>query len=320
MTTKSSLTAGNFVWGLARFVLLAVLFFIFFAMGGSLVGPALPDTVAEPGPFSQMTGIYIVSAASALVVILMILSSRWHGWKLMLTMSVTYYVMVTFLMQIEAWYFLYGLTIGPDLMPLLFLQGLPVAFIFIPLAVIILGRARKPVNPIEETPIVPMSVQEWGWKLAAIALAYVVLYFTAGYYIAWLNPDVRAFYGEPGDPRTFIGQMIHVFTTDPWLTPFQILRAMIWAACALPVLRGSRWPRGATALVVALMFSVPQNIGHLMPNSLIPINSVRISHLIETASSTFVFGLIVSGLLFPKHREVREAQPRARAKEVHLPV
>ena len=44
-----------------------------------------------------------------------------------------------------------------------------------------------------------------------------------------------------------------------------------------------------------------QNIGHLLPNSLIPLNSVRMSHLIETASSTFVFGLIMTWLLYPKY-------------------
>ncbi len=43
-------------------------------------------------------------------------------------------------------------------------------------------------------------------------------------------------------------------------------------------------------MLVGLLFSVPQNIGHILPNPLIPIASVRLSHMIETASSTFVFG------------------------------
>ena len=56
-----------------------------------------------------------------------------------------------------------------------------------------------------------------------------------------------------------------------------------------------------TALIVGLVLSVPQNIGHILPNPLIPINSVRISHLIETASSTFVFGWIVTWFLYPRY-------------------
>ena len=82
---------------------------------------------------------------------------------------------------------------------------------------------------------------------------------------------------------------------------FQLLRTLIWVAGAWLIIRGSRLPRWQTALIVGLMLSVPQNIGHLIPNPVIPLNSVRISHMIETASSTFIFGLIVAWLLYPKY-------------------
>jgi hypothetical protein len=95
--------------------------------------------------------------------------------------------------------------------------------------------------------------------------------------------------------------MLHIFTTDPWLTPYQLLRTLIWVAGAYPISRGSRLPLWQTALFVGLALSVPQNIGHILPNSLIPLNSVRMSHLIETTSSTFVFGLIVTRRLYPKY-------------------
>jgi hypothetical protein len=89
---------------------------------------------------------------------------------------------------------------------------------------------------------------------------------------------------------------------------------LVWVAGALPVIFGSRLPKWQTALVLGLMLSVPQNIGHLMPNPLIPLNSVRISHLIETASSTFVFGLIVTWLLYPKDLSRNTKQPAETAK------
>jgi hypothetical protein len=37
-----------------------------------------------------------------------------------------------------------------------------------------------------------------------------------------------------------------------------------------------------------------------------PVASVRLSHLVETASSTFVFGLLVVWLLHRKHTSVRD--------------
>jgi len=292
---------GKTVGWLLRFAVLVVIYFILFATGAGFVAPYLPAGAAEPGPVPQMTGLMIVCAATVLVIMWMIHSSRWHGWKLILSMSVAFYLVVTLVTQLEAWYFLLGITIGPELMSRLFLQGMPTAFIFIPIAVLVMGRVRAPSAGRESPEIAPMQFKEWLWKLALIYLAYLVLYYAAGYFIAWQNPDVRAFYGSPGDIRPFFQQMAYVFTTDPWLTPYQLLRTLIWVAGAYPIIRGSRLPLWQTALIVGLVLSVPQNIGHILPNSLIPLNSVRISHLIETASSTFIFGLIVTWLLYPKY-------------------
>jgi len=289
---------GKSVFDLARFVFLGILFFAALAFASSLVVPYLPSTPPEPGPFDPLTGVVIVSLACTLVIILMIESSRWYGWKLIAILSLTYYGAVTFVTQLEAWYFLYGRTIGPDLMPRLFLQGAPVAFLFIPLAVVVLGRIRGSDN--DSPQVAPMLLKEWVWKLIIIIVAYLVLYHLAGYFIAWQNPDVRAFYNQPGPIVPFFQQMLNLLLVDPWLNPYQILRALIWTLCALPIIRGSRWNLWLTALVVGLMFSVPQNIGHILPNSMIPLNSVRISHLLETASSTFIFGVIVTWLLYPK--------------------
>lgn len=285
-------------WSL-RFLVLVVLYFFLFSLGFGIVAPYLPTTPAEPGPLPIVAGVAIFYTATVVVIMLMIYSSRWHGWKLIAALSVAFYLIMTLVTQLEAWYFLFGLTIGPQLMSRLFLQGLPTAFVFIPIAVVVMGRIRPLTGETGFPPVVPMPLKEWLWKLGVIYLAYLVLYYTAGHFIAWQNPEVRAFYGSPGAARPFLQQMLYIFTTDPWLTPYQLLRTLIWVAGMYPIIRGSRLPLWQTALIVGLAVSVPQNIGHILPNSLIPLNSVRISHLIETASSTFVFGLIVTWLLYP---------------------
>jgi hypothetical protein len=208
--------------------------------------------------------------------------------------------MMTLVTQLEAWYFLLGITIGPELMRRLFLQGIPTAFIFIPLAVLAMGRTKATINA-PPPMIVPMQLKEWVWKLGVIYLAYLILYYAAGYFIAWQNPELRAFYGSPGEAVSFVQQLVHIFSADPWLTPFQLLRTLIWVAGAYPIIRGSRLSLWQTALIVGLVMSIPQNVGHILPNPLIPLSSVRMSHLIETASSTFVFGLTVTWFLYPKY-------------------
>jgi len=54
-----------------------------------------------------------------------------------------------------------------------------------------------------------MSVGEWVGKLSLIVIAYLVIYFTFGYFIAWKNAAVRAYYGG-SDPGSFLAQMISV--------------------------------------------------------------------------------------------------------------
>jgi hypothetical protein len=305
MNTTTTIQSSPFqlIWKavswIMRFVLLVILYFVMFYLSGQIVGPYLPTTPAEPGPLPLMTALFLSSAATTAVIMWTIHSSRWHGWKLIVSVSVAYYLVLTVVTQLEAWYFLYGITVGPELMGRLFLQGIPVAFIFIPLAVLVMGRFRSADN--ESAEIAPMPFKEWLWKLGVIYLVYLTVYYLAGYFIAWQNPEVRAFYGSPGEALPFFQQMAHIFANDPWLTPYQLVRTLIWVAGAYIVIRGSRFSLWQTALIVGLMLSVPQNIGHLIPNPMIPLNSVRISHMIETASSTFIFGVIVAWLLYPKY-------------------
>lgn len=128
-----------------------------------------------------------------------------------------------------------------------------------------------------------------------VIIAYLLLYYSAGYFIAWQNPQLAAFYGG-SDPGSFFLQMQNILQNDPWLTPFQVLRSLLWLLFAFPVIRSSSGKTWQVAILVGLFIAVPMNIGHIMSNPLIPINSVRISHMIETASSNFVFGLILTWL------------------------
>ena len=284
-----------------RFILLYVLFIVSFVIGSMAVAGAVPDVaVSEPGLVPATSGLLILALVNLLVIAALILTSRWGGWKLAVSLALAYYGAVTFLMQIETWYFLSSITVGPRLLPRLFLMGIPTAFLFIPLAVWVLGKGRAVAEPSAD-PALAMPIQQWIWKLAAIAVLYLVLYWGAGYFIAWQNPELRAFYGQPGEAPPFFTHTANTLRRDPMLVPLQILRALLWVLCALPVIRGSRVNPWWTALLVGLLFSVPQNLGHILANPLLPVASVRLSHMIETASSTFIFGALLVWLLHREH-------------------
>jgi hypothetical protein len=71
---------------------------------------------------------------------------------------------------------------------------------------------------------------------------------------------------------------------------------------ALPVIRMTRGTRWQIAVVVGLLLALPMNMFHAMPNDVMA-PSVRLSHFIETATSNFIFGMVITAVLFwaPAH-------------------
>lgn len=284
---------------ISRFLLLSFLFILTFMLGAMAVDSVLPELESEPGLLSAELTLLVMGVMNTLLMMALIESSRYRGWKLFAGLAFSYYGAVTLIMQIETWYFLTGISVSPSLLPRLFLMGLPVALIYIPLAVVLMG-ILKPGEEINVGMEEFETLNYWVLRPFLIALVYVILYWSAGYFIAWQNPELRSFYGSPGEALPFWIHTLNTFKHEPLLFPFQALRGLLWALFALPVIYGSRWSRAATALLVGFLFSIPQNIGHLMENPLMPLASIRFSHLIETVSSTFIFGVIVALLLYRK--------------------
>ena len=289
---------------LLQFVLLTILFAFIYVTSSTPLAPFLPPlSSAEPGLIPSPFDFLLVSAVQALVIMIILLSSRRHGWRLALAAGFAYYGVTTVMAQIEAWYFLSNLTLPPGLLPWMFVVGLATAFIFIPLAVLILWKVRKPAAGAPEDTRMP--ARQWAWKLAVLAVAYLLLYFGAGYFIAWQNPELRAFY-HGANPANFFQAMANNWQNDPVLFPFQIGRSLLWVLFALPVLRLTRGSAWYKALVVGLLLGVPMNIGHILTNPLIPAASVRFSHMIETSSSTFIMGLAIAWLLHRRHTSLAD--------------
>ena len=293
-----------FRWTL-RLAVLYALFLVCFVAGSIPLAAVLPVAAAsEPGLVSPAAGLLIIAAVNLAVIAALIRTSRWGGRKLAIALALAYYGAVTVLIHIETWYFLASITVGPRLLPRLFVMGLPTAFVFIPIAVWILGKRQATDGGSNHALVMPLP--QWIWKLAALAVLYVALYWTAGYFIAWQNPELRAFYGKPGEPLAFLAHTVGTVRDEPALFPLQLARGLLWVVCALPIVRGSRVRAGWTALLVGLLFSAPQNVGQILANPLMPSASVRLSHMIETASSTFVFGTLVVWLLHREHHSLAD--------------
>ena len=268
-----------------RFLAVAVLYFGCFAV----VSGALLATAAGPPERADANAALIALLAGSLlnaaVWTYVILRSNWTGWKLILAVVFVFFGVNTVMPQIETAYFVTRLP--PGMLPRLFLAGLIIAVIFAALAVLILGKARARSTEGSSSRIAGGALTV---KLLLIVVAYLLLYFTFGYFIAWKNPAVRAYYGG-NDPEGFIVHIANLLRTEPMLFVLQVVRALLWATLAVPIIKmmkGEWWESG---LAVALLFAVMTS-QLLLPNPLMPAE-VRMVHLVETATSNFLFGWLV---------------------------
>ena len=274
-----------------RFVAVTILYFgSFVVVSGALLSTASQqDTPADAS--ATLLALLIVSLLNAAVWTYVIRRSGWTGWKLILTVFVVFYGANTLMPQIETAYFVTRLP--PGMLPRLFIAGIIIAAVFAPIAVLILGKAKREAN------VTRRKILDGNWpvKLALIVLAYIIIYFTFGYFVAWRSPAVRAYYGG-SDPESFITHIASLFRSEPLLFLLQAVRALLWTAIAMPVIKMTKGAWWESGLAVALLFAVV-NSQLLIPNPLMP-PEVRMAHLVETATSNFIFGWLIVFILRAK--------------------
>lgn len=273
-----------------RIAAVTIVYFVtFVVVSGALLAPASEQQPAPAEAGATLIALFLVSLINAAFWSYVILRSRWTGWNLILTIFVVFYGVSTVQPQIESAYFITRLP--PGMVPRLFLAGFIMASVFAPVAVLILGKTKSKASG---TASLELSPGAWIGRLSLIVVAYLVLYFSFGYFIAWRNPAVRSYYGG-GELSGFITHITTLLRDEPSLFLLQAARALLWAALAVPVIKmtkGEWWERG---IIVALLFAVMTS-QLLLPNPLMP-TEVRMVHLLETATSNFLFGWIVVLLL-----------------------
>jgi hypothetical protein len=290
---------------LLRVVALVAIYFACTAVVSAVVLRPVTAHLPQSDPGSAAAALLAVSVLSSAVLSYLVLRSRWSGWRLAAAIFVVLYGVGTVLPQIETAVFVSTLPAG--MLPRLFVAGGIVAALVAPLAVLVLGRFRAAGATDDGERRLPPSATQWAARLALVVVAYEIVYFAFGYYVAWKSADVRAYYGGV-DPGSFALQMRSVLRDTPWLVPLQVARALLWAAIAVPIVRMMRGPWWEAGLAVALSFAVLMSAPLLLPNPLMP-RAVRMAHLLETSTSNFLFGWLVALILCWPLRSARAHAP-----------
>ena len=305
---------------LLRLALTSIAMLIAYMLGTMLIGqtgangwgtPALsPEEASQTGK-----ALLLVSLVSALVLSFLILRSRWHGLKLVGAAFLVHFGVETFMTQIETLYFNRAVQVQTPMLVGIVAAGALRALIFAPLAVLILGKMRKPAQPQAKG---GTAATGRGKRFVALALLYVVVYFLFGYFVAWQWEETRLYYTGKAAIKPFFTHFWDLFVRgDPVILPFQVLRGALWAllsAVIVQMIEAKRWQVSlAVGLTFAVLVALPLGV---FPNPYMPPMVVR-SHFVEIVSSMLLFGGIAGWTLYGnKEQHVATLKYSHRKQEV----
>lgn len=258
------------------------------------IGNPNAAAASQPAEEAAQAGmaLLVVSIVNALLLAYPIARSRWHGLKLIGAVLLVFFGVQTFMSQIETLFFGSAFNIPAAEMLSIILMGFLTALFFSFLAVLIMGKIRQPKEA--ESPANPLQLSMQGWlsRLVLLPLAYIVIYFLFGYFIAWQSPEVRELYTGSTAIDPFFTHLANIVQNDPTIIFFQFARGLLWIGLAFPLLRlmkGGAWEK---AIVIGLLFGLLLTTQLAFPNPYMPA-PVRLAHFIETATSTFLYGVLI---------------------------
>ncbi|MCL4813592.1 MAG: hypothetical protein KJ061_13950 [Vicinamibacteraceae bacterium] len=204
--------------------------------------------------------------------------AAWAGWRLALALFSVAFGIGHANSLIEAYVF--GFFPRPGEVQALFASAFVTTAVFAPLLVWLVGRWRE--AGAAEVPPPRRSAINWAVRFAAGAVAYLVLYFTAGMII---YPYVQGFYEQRPLPQGATIAGLQLFVRGP-----------VFVLLGWVITRMVPGSRARHALLVAVAMSVVGGAAPLLvPNPYFP-DAVRWVHFAEVVSSNFVFGAIVGWL------------------------
>jgi len=209
------------------------------------------------------------------------------GFSLIAATAVSVYGLQIFMTQIETWIFIKSFPqITPYLLFTIFTSNLIQIFAITTVGYFI----WKPSLTNDVLNKESNSLKGKGWKLAILSVAYMILYFTFGYFVAWQLESLREFY-----PTTVVG------IGNVELAFIQIARGALWVLLCLPIVFNLKGGRRAKLVIVPLMMALLPTILLLMPNPFMPF-PIRMTHFVEVFLSNGIFGILITLLMTPKKK------------------
>jgi hypothetical protein len=271
-------------------IIMTVLWMFFMAIMTNLFGVDITQESSIKGLFL----FFLAASINTAVVFTLIIKSKWYGWKLVGSISLIIFGVQFFMAQMESLYFNESLSLPINLIYAIIVAGLLLAVSFSMIAVKILGKWKKESN--EHNDKISFNTNFIIKIILLAAIIYPVLYFSAGYFIAWQLPELRMLYSGSTVILPFFQHYYQTFQSDSLFYPFQIFRGFLWIGMAIVMMKFLKTSWKMKAFLVGITFALIMNAQHLIPNPYMS-GSIPLYHFIETASSNFIWGFVIVWML-----------------------
>ena len=279
-----------FIW-LALSFLMAIFLIVGMTLGLIIFPSEMMNEAAESGgsPFMLM----LTSVMNAGAVLYFIKYSTLRGWKLVGVLFILGFGLMYFMSQMETLWFndsvkfplmgILGVVTGGAIMFLLFSVA----------ATWLTGRFKL----IEQSEIPPNKMEFsilWKKVLMISIVIWPLLYFSAGYFIAWQFEAIRFYYTGSIEKESYSFMFADYISSNLYF--FQIFRGLLWVLLSMLVLKYMQGTsvRKGIALVLLLVFLSCSQL--LLPNPFMP-EAVRIGHFIETSIENALLAIIIVWVL-----------------------
>ena len=290
------MNAKAIVIGAAKHVALTLGFLICFILPTTIipVQQQLQQAMQQSASTSTfMLSLLGLSFTTVLVVSYAVRHAVVGGIRLICALIITLFGFLTAMGQIETFYFrsAFPLLGSQEILDIVY-RGFLTALLFVPIAVITWRKTRG-----DGMSTAGIAWKSWLWKAPVLALLYMVIYFSFGYWVAWQFPETRLLYTGSTEILGVTDHLQKIFSDSPFFAPLQFIRGLLWIAFATPLILALVGRRRETIISLALLGGL-FGLQILLPNPLFP-EMVRYAHALETIPSTALYGALIGIVLAP---------------------
>jgi hypothetical protein len=251
-----------------------------------------PDFALTPEEATQAVPMLIfVSIINSFLILFFFRKVNNKDYKLIFWSIYIWFGLGTFMSQTDTWYFMDAFPlIDYKILIKIISTGFLNSILLIPISFFIISRKSNKTIDLQINKILNLKIVKY---ILLISVIYVILYYLAGYFIAWQIDAIRIHYSGTLDKLSFFDHTRKLLIDEPYFFPFQVIRGAFWFFIAIPLFMIFSKNKYEYLIFSFFIFALLPSIQLFLPNPLMS-EAVRMGHFIEGFISNGIFGVIAA--------------------------